>query len=334
MKIVAEIGASHNGSLERAVDTIAAAAVAGADAIKLQTWSPDKMDCGGRVLDSGPWKGHSLRDLYRKAHTPWEWHQPIIDAATKFGLEWWSTPFDYASVAFLESLHCPRYKIASFELIDTELIKRVAQTGKPVILSTGMATSKEIADAVFCARVGNRIVDLTLLKCVSAYPADPDTFNLMTMVDMGRAWGGVTDGVEVGISDHTQTDAVPVAAAVLGASMIERHLTIDREGGLDDSFASTPDQFKSMVGSVRTALAALGSVQYGAMQSELPSVALRRSLWIVEDIPAGETLNYSNLQTRRPADGLEPQHLASLLGKRVNRNLSAGTPMKWEYLKP
>lgn len=325
MKIVAEIGAAHNGSLERATDTIIAAWKAGADAVKFQTWTPDAMDAGGRVLDSGPWKGHSLKDLYRKAHTPWEWHKPLIAAAQTCGIEWFSTPFDYASVAFLESLGCPRYKVASFEIVDIPLIKRIAQTGKPIILSTGMATETEIYHAVDACGTS----PYTLLRCVSAYPASPEDFNLETMCDMGRRWE-----CPVGLSDHSRGVSIQIAAAVMGASMIERHITLEPGDGLDDGFASLPSEFASMVSSVRTALSALGRVKYGPAPQEAPSMALRRSLWVLEDIPAGSTLTTRNIGSRRPADGLEPRFLPSLLGKTAATYLQAGTPLRWDHLAP
>ena len=325
MKIVAEIGAAHNGSLGRATDTIIAAWKAGADAVKFQTWTPDAMDAGGRVLDSGPWKGNSLKDLYRKAHTPWEWHKPLIAAAQTCGIEWFSTPFDYASVAFLESLGCPRYKVASFEIVDIPLIKRISQTGKPIILSTGMATETEIYHAVDACGTS----PYTLLRCVSAYPASPEDFNLETMCDMGRRWE-----CPVGLSDHSRGVSIPVAATVMGASMIERHITLEPGDGLDDGFASLPSEFASMVSSVRTAIAALGRVKYGPAPQEAPSMALRRSLWVLEDIPAGHLISWSNVGSRRPADGLSPIHLEHVIGQRVTRHCKAGTPFKLEYLEP
>ena len=323
MKIVAEIGAAHNGSLERAVDTIIAAAQAGADGIKLQTWSPDTMDCGGRIVDSGTWRGMPLRELYRKAHTPWEWHRPLISAAQACGLEWWSTPFDNASVDFLESLDCPRYKIASFEIVDLNLIQHVATTRKPIIISTGMATEDEVSEAVWAAHPGH----VTLLKCVSGYPANPGDYNLNTMRNMR---GRFT--CDVGLSDHTLDSTVAVAATVLGASMIERHLTLSRQDGLDDSFASTPDQFQDMVRCVRTAQEALGTVRYGVAPSEMPQHALRRSLWIWEDVKAGDRVTVQNVRSARPADGLEPSRLPAILGKTFARDIPGGTPLSLDAL--
>lgn len=322
MKIVAEIGASHNGNLERALCTIRAAAAVGADAVKFQTWSPDKMDAGGRYIDSGTWSGWSLRDLYSNAWTPWDWFPAMIKEADDNGLEWWSTPFDVESLHFLEGLHCPRYKIASFELVDLPLIIDVAHTRKPIILSTGMATYDEINDAVMQIPRG---VDITLLKCVSAYPALPGDYNLKTMKDMREQFG-----CNIGLSDHTKGTTVPVAATVLGASMIERHLTISNDDGLDDSFASTPEEFMEMVAAVRTAREVIGEVSYGPTKSEEASLALRRSLWIVKDIAAGERITTANVRTARPADGMEPGHMLWILGKQVSRDLKAGEPLRKE----
>jgi pseudaminic acid synthase len=318
VKIVAEIGAAHNGTLERAIRTIQAAADVGADAIKLQTWTPDTMDCGGRIVDSGTWRGMALRDLYRKAHTPWEWYPALIMEATRLGLEWWSTPFDAPSVWFLEVLGCPRYKIASFEIVDLDLIGVVSTTGKPIIISTGMATQEEIGSAVSAAHSSH----VTLLKCVSGYPADPADYNLNTMHNMRLKFNR-----PVGLSDHTLTPTLAVCATVLGASMIERHLTLSKEDGLDDSFASTPDEFQDMVKCVKTAQEALGTVRYGVMPSELPQHALRRSLWVWQDVRAGDPITHENVRTARPADGLPPAALSQLLGKVFVRDIPGGTPM-------
>ena len=323
MIICAELGASHNGTLERALETVRAAARCGADAVKLQTWTPDTMDCGGRWIESGPWKGHNLRDLYRKAHTPWDWHRPIADLAGELGMEWWSTPFDHASVDYLESLNCPRYKIASFEIVDLDLIVHASNTLRPMIISTGMATEAEITDAVALVNPER----LTLLRCVSGYPADPIDYNLHSIPDMRRRFG-----CEVGLSDHTKGVTLPVVATALGATMIERHLTISRADGLDDSFASTPDQFLHMVASVRTAQEALGGIRYGVVPSELPQHALRRSLWVCEDVKAGDIVSRQNVRSARPADGISPGHLPFALGQVFRVDVAAGTPLKLEHL--
>lgn len=314
MIIVAEIGAAHGGSLKTALDTIQAAADAGADAIKIQTWTPDEMECGGRILDSGPWKGSSLQALYREAHTPWDWHQPIIDMCGEMGLEWWTTVFDRKALDFAEELGCPRYKIASFELVDIPLLNDVKSTGKPVILSTGMATEDEINRAV--AASGD---DVTLLKCVSSYPANPKDYNLFTIYDWDI-------DCKVGLSDHTQSIIAPVVAATLGVEMIERHITLTK-GGLDDGFASTPQQFKEMVVAVKTAIESLGDIRYGATPSEAPSLALRRSLWVIRPIRKGERFTLDNIGTRRPADGAPCYLLPDLLGKESGRDYDAGEPL-------
>jgi len=332
VKIVAEIGASHNGTLERAIKTIQAAADAGADAIKLQAWVPDTMDCGGRIVESGAWRGMPLRDLYRRAHTPWDWYPDLILEAKRLGLEWWATPFDAQSVGFLEVLGCPRYKIASFEIVDLDLINVVSTTGKPIIISTGMATQEEISDAVYAAHSSH----VTLLKCVSGYPADPADYNLNTMANMRLKFN-----CQVGLSDHTQTSTVAVCATVLGATMIERHLTLDRgymdyqgiaknNPGLDDSFASTPGEFQDMVRCVKTAQEALGTVRYGVMPSEVPQHALRRSLWVWRDVKAGDPITYENVRSARPADGAPPAALGRLLDKTFARDIPAGTPLRLE----
>ena len=318
MQIIAEIGASHNGSIQRALDTVKAAAESGATGIKLQTWTPDTMDCGDRVIQSGPWKGISLRDLYREAWTPWKWHKPIIEKAKELGLTWHSTPFDIKALEFLESLECPRYKVASFEITDIPLIKAISETKKPIIISTGMATGDEIMRAVDAASG----VPITLLHCVSAYPATIEDMNLMTMCRMG----GFMNPFSVGLSDHTQTPVAAMLATALGATMIERHITLDRQDGLDDAFASTPDQFADMVMGIKLAQQCKGTGEYGAKPSEAPSLALRRSLWITQDLKQGDILTVDNLKTARPAEGLEPYRINELLGKPVKRDIKAGTP--------
>lgn len=325
MKIVAEIGASHAGSIARAVKIIHHAAMAGADAIKLQTWSPDTMDAGDRWLDAGPWKGTKLRDLYKAAHTPWDWHPILAKVAKEEGLEWWSTPFDAASVDFLESLGCPRYKIASFELVDLPLISYAAKTGKPLILSTGMATLEEIRAAVFAAGESR---SLTLLRCISSYPANPSEFNLRTMRDLRHHFGCL-----YGVSDHTRDTTIPTLAVAMGASMIERHITRSHGDGLDDSFASSPEEFTSMVRAVRTAQEAMGEVKYGPTPSEGPSLALRRSLWTVKPIRRGERITTENVRSARPAEGMWPGYLPFVLDKTVIQDLRPGTPLQMHHIQ-
>jgi len=325
VKIVAELGASHGGDINRAVATIRQAAVCGADAIKLQTWTPGTMSAGGRVLDSGPWKGKYLSDLYEEAWTPWEWHPILAEEAMKAGMMWWSTPFDVGALEFLESLNCEVYKVASFEITDIPLIRAISATGKRIILSTGMATANEIEKALQAIHWSNHV---TLLRCVSAYPASPEDFNLRTMVDMGTRWGR-----SYGLSDHTRSVALPVAAVAMGATMVERHLTLNPSDGLDDMFASTPQEFTAMVEAVRTTVDAMGGVRYGPAPSEQPSLELRRSLWIVKPMARGDVLTTDNLRTARPAAGLAPEFLPKLLKLKVNQDIKSGTPMSWDYVK-
>ena len=322
-EIVAEIGASHDGSLQRALDTIAAAAEAGADAIKLQTWTPDTMDAGGRVLDSGPWKGMSLRDLYRKAWTPWEWHSELFAAARYLGMEAWSTPFDSGALEFLEGLGCPRYKIASFELVDIPLIREVASKRKPVILSTGMATSNEVDRAVRSALPN---ISITLLCCVSAYPASPKDYRLGLITRLQRR-----HQVRVGLSDHTRGLTAPIAATALGATMIERHISLGGDG-LDDGYASSPDEFAAMVRAVRETSESMGDM-YGSARSERQSLALRRSLWVVRDVKAGGVWAREDLVIARPADGMHPSYLSAILGKPVTQDVASGSPMMGHYVR-
>lgn len=272
VRIVAEIGANHNGSLERALALVWAAADAGADAVKFQTFSPEQMVAPGVVIEKGPWKGRNAIDLYRETHTPREWHKLLFESAHSAGLEAFSSVFHPDDVDFLETLGCPMYKIASFELTDLNLIRHAASTGKPIVLSTGMATSEEIyngADAAYLA--GAR--DTTLLKCTSAYPADASEANLATMSEMALEFG-----CKIGLSDHTQGIGVAVAAVALGATMIEKHLTLKRsDGGPDSAFSMEPDEFAQLVTECRRAEQAIGSVRYGPTEAEQSSLALRRS---------------------------------------------------------
>lgn len=322
--IVAELSANHSGSLDRALETATAAAEAGADALKLQTWSP------GTMAYSGIWKGQSLKDLYRDAWLPWEWHSDLFVLCKELGIECFSTPFDRDAVDFLERLGCPRYKIASFEIIDLPLIEYVASKGKPLIISTGMATWREIDEAVQAAVFsGLRHDDITILKCTSAYPAAPGDANLATMANMQTWW----KECRVGLSDHTPGMGVPIRAAIMGAKMIEKHLTMKRaDGGPDAAHSLEPEEFKQMVEECWRAIEALGDVEYGALRSEADSQLLRRSLWIVRDMKAGDILTTENLRTARPAYGLLPKHLPELLGRRVGNDIKAGTPMGWECL--
>jgi len=326
--IVAELSANHNGTLERALRIVDAAADAGADAIKLQTWSTDSMvGDPDYVVQDGPWAGQNLRELYRKAQTPWLWHQPIFNHARARGLIPFSTPFDIEALAFLEhTTQCDIYKIASFELVDVHLIKAVAKTGKPMILSTGMATFEEISRAWHTAYLhGCR--DITLLKCTSAYPAIATSVNLAAMQRLRQGFEG--DYTSVGISDHTMGSAVAVAATALGAAVIEKHLTLSRaDGGPDASFSMEPDEFAAMVKDCRTAAEALGTVCWGPAPGE--STALRRSLWLTKDIKAGEILTGKHVRSARPALGLDCSKLTDALGRRAIMDYRGGQPLKME----
>ncbi len=321
--IVAELSASHNGRLERALAIVDAAADAGADGIKIQTWTPDTM-CVDRsyVVKSGAWAGRKLFDLYREAWLPWDWHKPIFDRCAERGIECFSAPFDKASVDFLETLGCPRYKIASFELVDLELIRYASSKGKPMILSTGMATEYEIFDALGAAQLAP---ELTILKCTSAYPADASDANLYTF---GMCWNGALDSPSFikGLSDHTPGIGVAVAAAALGAVMIEKHLTLSRsDGGLDAGFSMEPDEFKQMVTECRRAAAAIGTVKYGCGPNE--STDLRRSLYWAKDIQEYEVITADHLCTARPALGASPHKMAGLIGCSAWQSAKAGDPV-------
>lgn len=321
IKIVAEIAASHNGSLQRALDTIKAAKDAGADAVKFQTWTPGTMDCGNRTIEGGPWAGRKLSDLYAEAHTPWEWHQALIAKAQECGLEWWSTPFDLPSIRFLESLGCPRYKIASFEITDLELIEAAANTGKPVIISTGMAADFEISRALCAAKYSPHI---TLLKCTSAYPADMD-FDMVTM-PMLRGLANA-----VGLSDHTFGTIIPVMGVAMGAEMIERHITLGGHGP-DDGFASRPKEFAEMVQAVRKAETAMGNLRFGVKPSEYAQAKLRRSLWVVKPLKEGEVITADHIRTARPAEGLPCDFHRVVIGRLASMDIEAGTPLTMEML--
>nr|WP_274389699.1 pseudaminic acid synthase [Azospirillum doebereinerae] len=327
--MIAEMSGNHNGELNRALALIDAAKAAGADAVKLQTYTADTItidhDGPGFRLEGGLWAGRTLHDLYREAHTPWEWHEPLFARARALGLTIFSSPFDDTAVELLERLDAPAFKIASFELIDHGLIRRAARSGKPLIVSTGLATLGEVAEAV--EAVGDA-APLALLHCVSGYPTPPEDCNLRTIPHLAEMFG-----VTVGLSDHSQGVAVPVAATALGATIIEKHFTLSRaEGGVDSAFSLEPAEFKAMADSVRAAWAALGRVHYGVEPSEAGGRNYRRSLYVVADVAAGEPLTAANLRSIRPGFGLEPKHLPALLGRRAVRPLARGTPLRWDML--
>jgi len=331
--IIAEMSGNHNQSLDRALAIVEAAADAGAHAIKLQTYTPDTMTLDldeGEFFISDPkslWVGQSMHKLYEQAHTPWEWHAPIMERARERGIACFSSPFDESAVDFLESLNCSAYKIASFECIDLPLIRKAASTGKPLIISTGMATLPEIGEAVEAAR-GAGCQDLVLLKCTSTYPASPENTHLRTIAHMRELFG-----CEVGLSDHTMGIGASVAAVALGATVIEKHFTLSRaEGGVDAAFSLEPHELSALVTETERAWQALGEVRYGPTEAETKARLRRRSLYIAEDMKAGDVLTPKNLRRIRPGHGLAPKYYDLLLGKRVSCDVSKGTPVSWELV--
>lgn len=329
--VIAELSANHNGDLTRALAIMTAAKEAGASAVKLQTYRPDtitlKSDRPEFQIHGGLWDGHSLYDLYEWAHTPWEWHQALFAKGRELGLTVFSSPFDFSAVDLLESLECPAYKIASFELVDLPLIRHAAQTGKPLIMSTGMANEAEIAAAVEMAlKHGNG--QLALLHCVSGYPAPAAEYNLRAIPMMRQRFG-----VEVGLSDHTLGAATAIAATALGATVIEKHFTLARaDGGPDCAFSMEPAELTELVTSVNTAHAALGVADYQLTPSEQDNRAFRRSLYLIKEIAAGERLTEAHIKSVRPALGLPPVDYDRLLGKRVTRSMGANQPLSWEWI--
>lgn len=331
--VIAEMSGNHNQSLDRALQMVDAAAEAGASAIKLQTYTADSMtmdiDTPEFIIEnpSSPWYGRKLYSLYEEGATPLEWHQPIFTRAKERGIICFSTPFDDPSVDFLESLNTPIYKIASFEIVDLPLIRRCAQTGKPLIISTGMATPDEISDAVDAARsVG--CGELYLLKCTSAYPAPSNEANLLSIRSIQERYG-----CAVGLSDHTMGACAAVVAVALGARVIEKHFTLSRaDGGIDSTFSMEPNEFKAMVNDCREAFECLGTHEIGPSPSELPGLKRRRSLYFSENLPAGTTLTLNNLRRIRPGNGLKPKFLDSVLGRKVRVDVVRGTPLSWELV--
>jgi pseudaminic acid synthase len=330
--IVAELSANHLGGIERALAIMEAAKRAGADAVKLQTYTADTItidhDGPGFVIKGGLWDGRKLYDLYKEAHTPWDWHEKLFAKGRELGLAVFSSPFDATAVELLERLGAPAYKIASFEAVDPALIACAAATGKPLIISTGMADRDEIAQSVAAARkAGAR--DIVLLHCVSSYPAKPEDSNLRTIPDMAQAFG-----VPIGLSDHTPGTAVAVAATVLGACMIEKHVTLRRaDGGPDSAFSLEPEELAQLVAQTTTAHAALGRVNYAPEASEAAMRSLRRSLYVVADMKAGETFTSKNVRSIRPGGGLAPKHLPELLGKRAKVAIARGTALTWPLVE-
>ena len=331
--IIAEMSGNHNQSLDRALAIVEAAAKAGAHALKLQTYTADTMtlDIAEREFfindPDSLWKGRSLYDLYKEAYTPWEWHKPIFDRCRELGLIYLSTPFDETAVDFLEELDVPCYKIASFENTDIPLIRKVATTGKPLIISTGMATIAELDETVCTTReAGCR--DLILLKCTSSYPATPENTNILSIPHMAKLFD-----CQVGLSDHTMGIGAAVASVALGATMIEKHFTLSRaNGGVDSAFSMEPEEMRSLVIETARAWQALGKVSYGPTEKEQKSLIFRRSLYIEQDMKKGDTLTRKNLKAIRPGLGLPPKYYDMLLGKRVNRDVHYGTAVSWELV--
>ena len=329
--IIAEMSANHNGKIENAFKIIEMAKRSGANAVKIQTYRPDtitiKSDKNDFKINDGLWKGRTLYDLYDWAHTPWEWHERLFEFAKKIGITIFSSPFDKTAVDLLEELNVPAYKIASFEIVDLPLIKYVASKNKPIIISTGMANKTEIQDAVnICLESG--LEKIALLHCVSGYPAPPSDYNLKTISDMIKRFNLVT-----GISDHTLTNITSIASISLGVSLIEKHFTLDRNnGGPDDSFSLEPNELNELCESSYTAWSSLGKIDYNRKSSEKTNLKFRRSLYFVENIYKGEKITEKNVRSIRPGYGLSPKFYESIIGKTVNRDIEAGTPVKEKYI--
>jgi pseudaminic acid synthase len=332
--VVAELSGNHNGSLAVALETVEAAAAAGAHAIKLQTYTADTMtlDHGGEgfvIADPGSlWHGERLYNLYQRAHTPWEWHRPLFERARALNMLAFSSAFDASSVDFLEQLAVPFHKIASFENTDLPLIRKAAATGKPLIISTGMASLEEIAEAVDTARAAG-CGELTLLQCTSTYPARPDDSNLAAIPELRSRFD-----CAVGLSDHTLGIGAAIASVVLGVTMIEKHLCLKRsDGGVDSAFSLEPEEFAQLVRETRAAKVALGSATFGPGAAERNSLIFRRSLYITQDLPAGSVLTSENVRSIRPGLGLPPKFIDVVLGRRVVRAVQRGTPLSWELIQ-
>ena len=331
--LIAEMSGNHNQSIDRAFEIVDAAAAAGADAVKLQTYTADTMTLDvrapGFVIEDPDslWAGRQLYELYEEAHTPWDWHKPIMERAASHGMHCFSTPFDDTAVDFLEECGVPAYKIASFEVTDIPLIEKVARTGKPMIISTGMATMGEIDEAIRAAR-GQGNDQIVILKCTSTYPATPQNTNIVTIPAMRESFG-----VEVGLSDHTMGCGVSVASVAMGAVLIEKHFTLARaDGGVDSAFSLEPDEFKMLRVETERAWQSIGKVTFGGTKAEEKSRAYRRSLYVSRDIAAGEPLTADNMRIVRPGFGLPPKFYDQMLGKRVTRAVTPGTPVDWDLI--
>lgn len=330
--VIAELSANHNGSLDRALALVDAARDAGASAIKIQTYRPDTITLDSDAEDfrirGGLWDGRTLYDLYQEAHLPWDWHAPLFERASARGITIFSSPFDRSAIDLLEDLGAPAYKIASFEAIDLPLIRYAASTGKPMIISTGMADADEIAEAAQAARDGG-CRELALLHCVSGYPAPAGEYCLRTIPDMIARFGCVT-----GLSDHTLDNTTAIASVAMGASIIEKHFTLDRGGnGPDDSFSLQPEELRALCRDARTAWDALGRVDYGIQSSERANVKFRRSLYFVQDLAAGQLVPADAVRSVRPGYGLAPKHLDAVVGMRLKTSVEANTPVRWDILE-
>ncbi len=329
--VIAEMSGNHNGDIGRALALIDAAHAAGADAVKLQTYTADTItldhDGPGFTVEGGLWHGRKLHELYQEAHTPWDWHPRLFDHARALGITAFSSPFDPTAVAFLQGLDAPAYKVASFEIVDTPLIALMAATGKPLIISTGLASPADIEDAVTAARAAGAS-EIVLLHCTSGYPTPPSQMHLRTLQHLGAAHGTL-----VGLSDHSMGTAVSVAAVALGACVIEKHFTLARaDGGPDSAFSLEPDELARLVADCRAAWEALGSVHYEEVEAEAASRDHRRSLYVVADVARGEALTVANIRSIRPGHGLPPKHLGEVLGKPATRDLKRGEPLGWDLI--
>ena len=330
--IVAELSANHGGKLEHAIALIHTAAKSGADAVKLQTYTADTMtiDCNAPPFihsNSSLWPGKSLYELYKTAYTPWEWHEQLLQTALDLGLDLFSSPFDASAVDFLEKLEIPAFKISSFEIIDLPLIAYAAKTGRPLIISTGMATLAEIDSAIHCAKK-NGTLEIAILKCVSSYPATYDDMNLRTLTRLQQIYN-----LPIGLSDHSLGIVAPVVAVSLGASIVEKHLTLSKNlKTADQPFSLTPEEFSQMVDAIRKAERCLGNPQFGPRENEKESLSFRRSLYITKDIAAGEAITRENCRSIRPGGGIAPHYLSIILGKRLRCNTLKGTPLTWDLL--
>lgn len=331
--VIAELSANHNGKLETALQIIEAAKNAGADAVKLQTYKPDTItldsDSEDFRIHVGLWDGRTLYELYEEAHMPWDWHKPLFDRARDLDITIFSSPFDSTAIDLLEDLNAPAYKIASFEVVDLPLIKYAASTGKPMIISTGMANAEEIREAIDAAREGG-CTDLAILHCVSGYPAPPADYNLITIADLIERFDLVT-----GLSDHTIDNTTAITSVALGASIIEKHFTLNRNGGgPDDSFSLEPHELEQLCRGVRIAWNAKGKVDYGVKSSELGNVKFRRSLYFVKDLNAGALISEDSVRSIRPGYGLAPKFLTDVIGSIVTQDVKIGTPVTRESLGP